>query len=252
VTAPPRTATSTRGSTTAPARRRDPVPSGGRDPAVQRGRSPAVARAYARRAQRTGVWTAGPGNADTGRTPFVMLIMALLAVTLVATLWLSTAATADSYHLQNARKVARQLTERSESLGRQVATLETAPELARRARELGMVPAGDAARLVVRPDGGVVLIGQPRRATAPAAPPAPPQPGPTPPQPGPTPPQPGPTPPQPGPTPPQPGPVPSQPAPAPPQSVLPPPAAQVPPLAGVSVPPATGPAPPATSSPGRT
>ncbi|MCA1822037.1 MAG: septum formation initiator, partial [Pseudonocardia sp.] len=177
MTAPARTATPARGRTTAPARRRDPVPSGGRDPASQRGRSPAVARAYDRRAQRTGVRPAGPGNVDTGRAPFVMLVMALLAVTLVATLWLSTAATADSYHLQNARKVARQLTERSESLSRQVATLETAPELARRARELGMVPAGDAARLVVRPDGGVVLIGQPRRATAPA-----PQVAPTPPQ----------------------------------------------------------------------
>ncbi len=99
--------------------------------------------------------------------------MVLLGVTLVSTLWLSTAATADSYHLQSARKVARNLTERSETLGREVATLETAPELARRARELGMVPAGDPARLLVRPDGTVVLIGRPRRATAPAPPPVP-------------------------------------------------------------------------------
>jgi hypothetical protein len=101
-----------------------------------------------------------------------MLVMVLLGAALVATLWLSTAATADSYRLQSARKDTRNLTERSESLGRQVATLETAPELARRARELGMVPAGDATRLVVRLDGGVELIGQPRRAIAPAPPPA--------------------------------------------------------------------------------
>ncbi|MBV8993477.1 MAG: hypothetical protein JO287_07190 [Pseudonocardiales bacterium] len=243
MTAPARTATPTRGRTTAPARRRDPVPSGGRDPASQRGRSPAVARAYARRAQRTGVRRAGPGSADTGRTPFVMLVMALLAVTLVATLWLSTAATADSYHLQNARKVARQLTERSESLSRQVATLETAPELARRARELGMVPAGDAARLVVRPDGGVVLVGQPRRATAPAPPPAPPV-IPAPPA--------APAPPQVGPIPPQAGPVPSQPAAVPPQPGTPVPATPVTPLVGVPVPPVPGPVPPVPSSPGRT
>lgn len=226
MTAPARTSTPTRGRTTAPARRRDPASSGGREPASQRGRSPAVARAYARRAQRTGVRPGGPGSADTSRTPFVMLVMVLLAVTLVATLWLSTAATADSYHLQSARKTARQLTERSESLSRQVATLETAPELARRARELGMVPAGDAARLVVRPDGGVVLIGQPRRATAPAPPPA-------------------------IPTTPQAGPATPQAAPIPPQPVIPPPA-QLPPLAGVSVPPVTAPAPPVPSSPGRT
>jgi hypothetical protein len=136
-----------------------------------RGRSPAVARAYARRAQRAGAVRDSAQAGDANRTGFVMLVMALLGTALVATLWLSTAATADSYHLQSALKDERNLTERSESLGRQVATLETAPELARRARELGMVPAGDPARLVVRPDGGVTLIGQPRRATAPAPPP---------------------------------------------------------------------------------
>jgi hypothetical protein len=241
VTDPARTSTPTRSRTTAPARRRDPVPSGGRDAASQRGRSPAVARAYARRAQRTGLRPGGPASADASRTPFVMLVMVLLAVTLVATLWLSTAATADSYHLQSARKTARQLTERSESLSRQVATLETAPELARRARELGMVPAGDAARLVVRLDGGVVLVGQPRRATAPAPPPVvplPPQAGPAPQPAGQTGQPAGPTGPQAGPTPPQP--------------VTSPPAAQLPPLAGVSVPPVTGPALPVASSPGRT
>ncbi len=180
MTAPARTSAPARGRTSASVRRRDAVPtrgrdagsSRGRDSGPQHGRSPAIARAYARRAQRAGAHRAGPDSVDAGRTPFVMLVMVLLGAALVATLWLSTAATSDSYQLQSARKDARNLTERSESLGRQVATLETAPELARRARELGMVPAGDAARLVVRPDGGVVLVGQPRRATAPAPPPA--------------------------------------------------------------------------------
>lgn len=164
MTAPTRTTTPMRGRTTAPTHRRDT--------GAPRGRSPAVARAYARRAQRTGACHGGPDGADTGRTPFVLLVMVLLGMALVSTLWLSTAATADSYHLQNAREVARNLAERSEGLSREVATLETAPELARRARELGMVPAGNPARLIVRPDGTVVLIGQPRRATAPAPPPA--------------------------------------------------------------------------------
>jgi hypothetical protein len=166
MTAPTRTANPTGGRSTAPAHRRDT--------GTQRGRSPAIARAYARRAQRSGPRHACSDSADAGRTPFVMLVMALLGMALVATLWLSTAATADSYHLESARKDARNLTERSEGLSRTVATLETAPELARRARELGMVPAGDPARLIVRADGAVVLVGQPRRATAPAPPPAPP------------------------------------------------------------------------------
>jgi hypothetical protein len=166
MTAPTRTASPMRGRTTAPTRRRDTGAPGGR--------SPAVARAYARRAQRTGARHRGPDSADAGRTPFVLLVMALLGVALVSTLWLSTAATADSYHLQSARTLARNLAERSEGLSREVATLETAPELARRARELGMVPAGNPALLIVHPDGTVVLIGQSRRATAPALTPAPP------------------------------------------------------------------------------
>jgi hypothetical protein len=188
---------------------------------------------------------------ETSRTPFVLLIMALLAVTLVATLWLSTAATADSYHLDNARKVARQLTEQSESLSRQVATLETAPELARRARELGMVPAGDAARLVVRPDGAVVLIGQPRRVTAPPPPPALPV-TPAAQQAGPTPPQAAPVQPQAAPVQPQAAPVQPQPAPAPPQPETPAPGGPVPPAAAVSTPPIPGSTYPGPNPTGRT
>ena len=122
MTAPTRAAKSVGGRPTAPAHRRDT--------SDQRGRSPAVARAYARRAQRTAPRHGCPDSADA-RTPFVMLVMALLATALIATLWLSTAATADSYHLESARKTVRNLTERSEGLSRAVATLETAPELAR-------------------------------------------------------------------------------------------------------------------------
>lgn len=172
MTAPTRAAKSVGGRPTAPAHRRDT--------SDQRGRSPAVARAYARRAQRAAPRHGCPDSADA-RTPFVMLVMALLATALIATLWLSTAATADSYHLESARKTVRNLTERSEGLSRAVATLETAPELARRARELGMVPAGDPARLIVGSDGTVTLVGEPRRAVAPPPPllavaPAPPVP----------------------------------------------------------------------------
>lgn len=154
-----------------------------RDGGSRRARSPAVARAYARRAQRSGHPRHRAAGAETGRARFVVLIMALLALALTATLWLSTAAAADSYQLESARKTARTLAERAETLGREVASLETAPQLARRARELGMVPAGDAAQLVVRPDGSVGVIGQPRRVSAPAPPPPAPPPQPLPPAP---------------------------------------------------------------------
>ncbi|MGH3987705.1 MAG: septum formation initiator, partial [Pseudonocardiaceae bacterium] len=88
----------------------------------ERVRSRAVQRAYARRAQRTGLPHAARDSSDAARrAPFVVLVMVLLAVALVATLWLSTAAAADSYHLQRAQEQARNLAERSENLGREVA-----------------------------------------------------------------------------------------------------------------------------------
>ncbi len=81
--------------------------------------------------------------------------MVLLAVGLVATLWLSTAAAADSYRLQDATRTGAGAQRAGERLHREVAVLASAPELARRAGELGMVPVQDPARLVVAPDGTV-------------------------------------------------------------------------------------------------
>lgn len=137
-------------------------------------------KAYAGRDERarrgTGVRPARTA-APAGRPQFVLLIMVLLAAGLVATLWLSTAAAADSYRLQDATADARVLSEQAERLKQDVAVLASAPELARRAGELGMVPVRDPARLVVAADGGVEVVGQPRAAVAPPppAPPAPPE-----------------------------------------------------------------------------
>ncbi|ANY05094.1 hypothetical protein [Pseudonocardia sp. HH130630-07] len=114
---------------------------------------------------------------NTGRAKFVMVVMVLLVVGLVATLWLSTAAAADSYALQEARQRTGALTEQSEALRKEVSRLESPASLAQRASEQGMVPVRDVARLVVAPDGRVDVVGEPQAAPA-AAPPAPPAPGP--------------------------------------------------------------------------
>ena len=100
----------------------------------------------------------------------MLLVMALLVTGLVLTLWLSTAAAADSYRLQDARSAARALSEQSEQLRREVTAMDAAPALAQRASELGMVPVQDSARLVVAPDGTVTVAGTPKAAiaTAPA------------------------------------------------------------------------------------
>ena len=137
-------------------------------------RSAAAGKAYARRDERMRR-AAGARTATTaGRPQFVLLIMVLLVVGLVATLWLSTAAAADSYRLQDATAEARVLSEQAERLKQEVAVLASAPELARRAGELGMVPVRAPARLVVAPDGSVSVVGEPRAAVPPPPPPPPP------------------------------------------------------------------------------
>ncbi|WP_054049703.1 hypothetical protein [Alloactinosynnema sp. L-07] len=142
-----------------------------------RPRTAAAERAYARRAHREGRRPASraavdPEEAAAGRASFVVLIIALLAVGVAATLWLTTQAVADSYRLENAKKEANQLAEQAAQLQREVTRKESASALAERARQLGMVPAGDPARLVVGPDGTVTVVGdaKPVRAPAPPAP----------------------------------------------------------------------------------
>jgi hypothetical protein len=136
-------------------------------PAVERGN--AAGRAYAKRDDRLRRLVGGRTQrtaVPAGRAQFVLLVMGLLAVGLIVTLWLSTAAAADSYRLQDARGAARILTEQSEQLRRQVTAMDSAPALAQRAGQLGMVPVQDSARLVVAPDGTVTLVGLPKAAIA--------------------------------------------------------------------------------------
>ncbi|RZT85168.1 hypothetical protein EV383_2032 [Pseudonocardia sediminis] len=114
-------------------------------------------------------------QASAGRAKFVLVVMTLLVIGLVTTLWLSTAAAGDSYRLQEARAQAQTLTEQSETLRRQVSTMNSPAALAQRASALGLVPVQDPARLVVAPDGRIDVVGEPTaaHATAPAVPAAP-------------------------------------------------------------------------------
>jgi len=144
----------------------------------------AIGRAYARRAVRERRQSGEENAAAAGRSQFVLLIMVLFGVGLVASLWLSTTAAADSYRLDTARQATRDLSERSESLRTEIATMQSAPALAQAAQQMGMVQVSDVARLVVAPDGTVAVVGTPKAAVAPYVPPpvlapaaAPPVPG---------------------------------------------------------------------------
>ena len=138
------------------------------------GRSGAALRAYERRQQRASIHTSDSarvsvagvrpaldGSAIAARIPFVALIIGLLVIGLGVTLLLTTRSAGDSYDLSAAKAVNAELAQQRASLQKDVELAESAPELARRAAELGMVPAKNPARLIVAPDGGVQVVGTP-------------------------------------------------------------------------------------------
>lgn len=136
-------------------------------------RSSAAKKAYERRQQRAvAVLGDDVGSAElpkrvtslAARIPFVASIIGLLSLGLALTLMLTTRAAEDSYQLSAARQENERLAQERSALERDVQAADSAPDLAARARELGMIPAKDPARLVVAPDGGVVVIGTPTAA----------------------------------------------------------------------------------------
>lgn len=110
------------------------------------------------------------------RASFVLLVMAMLATGVVATLWLTTQAISGSYKLERLHEHNAELGERVAKLERVVTKRESATWLAKQARQLGMVPGETPAKLVVHPDGSVTMVGEPKKVTAPPPPPTPPPP----------------------------------------------------------------------------
>ncbi|WP_051407080.1 hypothetical protein [Nocardia sp. CNY236] len=143
---------------------------------AERVKSGAAQRAYERRRvrarSRSEPATAGAArrSATAARIPFVTAVIALLGCGLAATLLLTTRAAEDSYQLGDARANNRRLADERAALQREVEAADSAPELAARARELGMIPAEDPARLVIEPDGSVTVIGTPTPAQGAPAP----------------------------------------------------------------------------------
>ncbi len=138
------------------------------------GRSGAALRAYERRQQRASVQGGGSvssshaatrlsnsGVSVTARIPFVALIIGLLTLGLGLTLLLTTRSAGDSYDLSEAKAYNERLVQQKSSLQRDVQLADSAPELARKAADLGMIPAANAARLLVAPDGSVQVVGTP-------------------------------------------------------------------------------------------
>jgi hypothetical protein len=110
-------------------------------------------------------------------------VLALLGGGLITLLLLNSAAAADAFAQRELQQKNRELSLTEQELGREVAALEAPGSLNRRARMLGLVPAGAPGFLVVDPDGRTKAVGSPAAATSPAPSPKP-TPSPTPAPPG--------------------------------------------------------------------
>ncbi|WP_279387942.1 septum formation initiator family protein, partial [Streptacidiphilus pinicola] len=118
----------------------------------------------------------GPGR-RAGRGPFAALVMVLLAVGLVALLTLNTALSQGSFTVQKLQRQTTQLTNEQQGLQQQIDGWSAPDALAARARQLGMVPAGNPAFLT---DSGKVLGDPSHLPAAPSPLPTPEAPTPTP------------------------------------------------------------------------
>ncbi|MFD4034398.1 septum formation initiator family protein [Streptomyces sp. NPDC058637] len=102
----------------------------------------------------------GPNTA--ARTPFVLLVVLLLAGGLISLLLLNSALNEGSFRLSKLKRETTELTDEQQALQRDVDSYSQPDALERRARRLGMVPGGNPAFL--NPDGSV--RGVPERAAA--------------------------------------------------------------------------------------
>jgi hypothetical protein len=110
------------------------------------------------------------------RTPFVLLVVALLVGTTLGLLVLNTAIAVESLKATALRSANAQRSQEVQRLQRQVITAGTPEQVAADAAKAGLVPAGQPGFLVIGPDGRSILRGAPEAAPRPAvAPPSPPK-----------------------------------------------------------------------------
>ncbi|GGX53752.1 hypothetical protein [Streptomyces minutiscleroticus] len=93
------------------------------------------------------------GGRSAARTPFVLLVVALLGGGLIGLLVLNSALSEGSFRLDDLERDTKSLTDEEQALQRDVDSYSAPDALQRRALELGMVPGGDP--VFLDPDGTV-------------------------------------------------------------------------------------------------
>jgi hypothetical protein len=100
----------------------------------------------------------------------VVLLVGLLVATTLGLLLLNTAIAVDSLNATQQRQANADQADQVARLEQRVVDADTAGALARAATAAGLVPPGDAAHLVLQPDGSSVLLGTASPAPAAGAP----------------------------------------------------------------------------------
>ena len=144
--------------------------SGARADTATRETSRGVRRATKRRGRQVRATTARVSTAGRPvrsallRVPFVVAIIAVLGGGVGGVLYLNTKIDESGIRTEQARETSADLKLEIESLNRSIAELGATPRLAQQARKLGLVPAGDAAILVIDKSGKSTLVGDPQPA----------------------------------------------------------------------------------------
>jgi hypothetical protein len=100
------------------------------------------------------------------RVPFALLVTTLIVGGLALLLLLNTASAANEVHRHNLAEQDAAVAAQVQELGNDVAASAAPGALARAAAELGMVPAGNPAFLVIGTDGSVRVLGSAAPASA--------------------------------------------------------------------------------------
>lgn len=95
------------------------------------------------------------------RVPFVIALIMVLAVGVAGVLYLNTKIDESGIRTEQAQQTSSQLRLDIEALARNIAQQNATPRIAEQARRLGLVPAGDAAILMIDGAGKTRLIGTP-------------------------------------------------------------------------------------------
>jgi len=150
----------------------------------QRTKSGAAAKAYLKRQRRSelmGMVAADTEPAATSRRvdgsiatriPFLILLFVILAGGVGGVLVLNTMTDEAGLRTSKSAQNSADLQLQIEQLDAEIHAIDNVPALAAAAKRLGLVPAGDAAILLLDKKGAVSVIGSPTPVPAPGAPPA--------------------------------------------------------------------------------